>query len=124
MLNHTGDDTLHIFFFFSSRRRHTRLQGDWSSDVCSSDLRKTLFYRRSPKLYKLFRPAKCLHTTFLSNRTQSLAPKDPLTGILSPVFHSNPAGSLLPAIHPLRTASLLNPVSSPTSTKRPHRPTA
>src|SRR5256885_1739707 len=23
-------------FFFSSRRRHTRLQGDWSSDVCSS----------------------------------------------------------------------------------------
>src|ERR1022692_5276743 len=28
---------LHIFFF-SSRRRHTRLQGDWSSDVCSSDL--------------------------------------------------------------------------------------
>src|SRR5215467_2053957 len=27
-----------IYFFFSSRRRHTRLQGDWSSDVCSSDL--------------------------------------------------------------------------------------
>src|SRR5256885_11347089 len=26
------------YFFFSSRRRHTRLQGDWSSDVCSSDL--------------------------------------------------------------------------------------
>src|SRR5574341_2144585 len=25
-------------FFFSSRRRHTRLVGDWSSDVCSSDL--------------------------------------------------------------------------------------
>src|SRR3989454_7561495 len=24
-------------FFFSSRRRHTRLQGDWSSDVCSSE---------------------------------------------------------------------------------------
>src|SRR2546426_7479184 len=33
---------LHIFFFFfSSRRRHTRLQGDWSSDVCSSDLVKS-----------------------------------------------------------------------------------
>src|SRR4051794_41904342 len=25
-------------FFFSSRRRHTRWTGDWSSDVCSSDL--------------------------------------------------------------------------------------
>src|SRR5256885_10861693 len=30
---------MYSFFFFSSRRRHTRLQGDWSSDVCSSDLR-------------------------------------------------------------------------------------
>src|SRR5256885_15466815 len=30
-----------VFFFFSSRRRHTRLQGDWSSDVCSSDLCST-----------------------------------------------------------------------------------
>src|SRR5574337_1356895 len=27
-----------VLFFFSSRRRHTRLSGDWSSDVCSSDL--------------------------------------------------------------------------------------
>src|SRR5207248_6812893 len=29
---------LFYFFFFSSRRRHTRSYGDWSSDVCSSDL--------------------------------------------------------------------------------------
>src|SRR5690348_18062527 len=27
-----------LVFFFSSRRRHTRWTGDWSSDVCSSDL--------------------------------------------------------------------------------------
>src|SRR5690348_13135737 len=27
-----------FIFFFSSRRRHTRWTGDWSSDVCSSDL--------------------------------------------------------------------------------------
>src|SRR6266446_9240362 len=32
-----------IVFFFSSRRRHTRLQGDWSSDVCSSDLHEHYF---------------------------------------------------------------------------------
>src|SRR5256885_11092209 len=40
-----GDETITIktilfdghVVFFSSRRRHTRLQGDWSSDVCSSD---------------------------------------------------------------------------------------
>src|SRR5690349_21953228 len=29
-----------IFFFFSSRRRHTRSLRDWSSDVCSSDLNR------------------------------------------------------------------------------------
>src|SRR2546430_17632068 len=29
------------FVFFSSRRRHTRFDGDWSSDVCSSDLSRT-----------------------------------------------------------------------------------
>src|SRR2546429_729978 len=37
----TGDITLSVdlsFFFFSSRRRHTRCSRDWSSDVCSSDL--------------------------------------------------------------------------------------
>src|SRR5207248_6552259 len=37
------------FFFFSSRRRHTRSYGDWSSDVCSSDLdadRRVLLPRR------------------------------------------------------------------------------
>src|SRR2546429_7203755 len=37
------------FFFFSSRRRHTRCSRDWSSDVCSSDLgdRVIAFGRRS-----------------------------------------------------------------------------
>src|SRR5699024_9160725 len=29
---------VYLFFFFSSRRRHTRSKRDWSSDVCSSDL--------------------------------------------------------------------------------------
>src|SRR5467141_2450246 len=29
---------MNFFFFFSSRRRHTRFKCDWSSDVCSSDL--------------------------------------------------------------------------------------
>src|SRR5438046_3298881 len=30
------------YFFFSSRRRHTRLVSDWSSDVCSSDLLQSI----------------------------------------------------------------------------------
>src|SRR5256886_8682236 len=38
-----NDDSYHLVyyvlvFFFSSRRRHTRFDCDWSSDVCSSDL--------------------------------------------------------------------------------------
>src|SRR6266571_8403967 len=32
-----GLNPIRIAFFFSSRRRHTRLTCDWSSDVCSSD---------------------------------------------------------------------------------------
>src|SRR3989475_9024411 len=31
-----------FFFFFSSRRRHTRFDCDWSSDVCSSDLNRSI----------------------------------------------------------------------------------
>src|SRR6266542_5847314 len=33
------NEVIHYIFFFSSRRRHTRCYRDWSSDVCSSDLR-------------------------------------------------------------------------------------
>src|SRR6266511_4527813 len=33
------------YFFFSSRRRHTRFSRDWSSDVCSSDLDRIQFRR-------------------------------------------------------------------------------
>src|SRR5258707_1307417 len=42
-----------IFFFFSSRRRHTRYWRDWSSDVCSSDLDGTLMW--------LMRKNQCMH---------------------------------------------------------------
>src|SRR2546426_8680383 len=38
VLSRAPSDRTRSVFFFSSRRRHTRLQGDWSSDVCSSDL--------------------------------------------------------------------------------------
>src|SRR3712207_8978713 len=39
-----------MFFFFSSRRRHTRYWRDWSSDVCSSDLmRKRIPTKGDPR---------------------------------------------------------------------------
>src|SRR5262249_57031474 len=37
-----------VYFFFSSRRRHTRLVSDWSSDVCSSDLAGITGRRSAP----------------------------------------------------------------------------
>src|SRR2546422_10718376 len=40
-----------IFFFFSSRRRHTRCSRDWSSDVCSSDLPQALARERAVHLH-------------------------------------------------------------------------
>src|SRR5437762_5644027 len=49
-----------FFFFFSSRRRHTRYIGDWSSDVCSSDLPKR-------PLQSIFPVSKVLHLKLLSN---------------------------------------------------------
>src|SRR5438477_4952789 len=58
----------HQMFFFSSRRRHTRLTCDWSSDVCSSDLvdrMKEMFcvepdlMLRSPKPEQIEPDAQC-----------------------------------------------------------------
>src|SRR2546427_10237681 len=49
-----------LFFFFSSRRRHTRFDCDWSSDVCSSDLfrRGTRFpHGREHVVFPRARPA-------------------------------------------------------------------
>src|SRR2546429_9639614 len=45
---------IHVVFFFSSRRRHTRCSRDWSSDVCSSDLQTE---RRAAPLQEIPVPA-------------------------------------------------------------------
>src|SRR5690606_40225418 len=62
-----------VLFFFSSRRRHTRFSRDWSSDVCSSDLKekvrlnrlsysgKVLFRFRKEKVERSFADSKELH---------------------------------------------------------------
>src|SRR5690242_21086985 len=62
------------FFFFSSRRRHTRLTCDWSSDVCSSDLaRKNIkdygqLICRSSSLSKRTRKLKFLRVPTFADR--------------------------------------------------------
>src|SRR5690606_40880882 len=47
-----------FFFFFSSRRRHTRFSRDWSSDVCSSDLGAPLEDRETDILIEIFPKVK------------------------------------------------------------------
>src|SRR2546429_1155158 len=51
-----------LLFFFSSRRRHTRCSRDWSSDVCSSDLKFKFNWSRygSPELDRILRQADAL----------------------------------------------------------------
>src|SRR5690606_40382106 len=50
------------FFFFSSRRRHTRFSRDWSSDVCSSDLKLNLpILKLDPILSQYFHTHNELH---------------------------------------------------------------
>src|SRR5699024_12135872 len=45
-------------FFFSSRRRHTRSKRDWSSDVCSSDLKAHICHVSHPAVAKKIKAAQ------------------------------------------------------------------
>src|SRR6266576_5636601 len=57
-----------IFFFFSSRRRHTRSLRDWSSDVCSSDLAAGAF--RTDDGGKTWRPInRGLRSQYIPDQT-------------------------------------------------------
>src|SRR5215813_14426204 len=67
-------------FFFSSRRRHTRCGRDWSSDVCSSDLRVSM-NEAWPTLpfeeWKATRDTLHAHTQVLGKIQTKLAPPEP-----------------------------------------------
>src|ERR1039457_7488293 len=49
-----------LWFVFSSRRRHTRLQRDWSSDVCSSDLYSGDAVPPLPRVVVVFKGNDCV----------------------------------------------------------------
>src|SRR5437879_7510864 len=60
-----------FFFFFSSRRRHTRYIGDWSSDVCSSDLHGTRMKDYGKLMRRRRRPRTSLVIPLSSGRGKS-----------------------------------------------------
>src|SRR2546422_2805885 len=61
-----------VFFFFSSRRRHTRCSRDWSSDVCSSDLKEA-----GDRLVVQFEPFRRLLGAVGEARAQLAVDHDP-----------------------------------------------
>src|SRR5699024_11438950 len=63
------------FFFFSSRRRHTRSKRDWSSDVCSSDLKDKLLSLRLPVLIIIAKSSRFvkLSAPYIFSRSRGLS---------------------------------------------------
>src|SRR2546430_9996550 len=73
-----------VVFFFSSRRRHTRFDCDWSSDVCSSDLFHYYIIMKSSDNLKVITAPIFSHTIFKNKDIQILevAPTKALDYIL------------------------------------------
>src|SRR5437867_5940886 len=63
-----------FIFFFSSRRRHTRSYGDWSSDVCSSDLRIVALGGIAPASFEDF-----IKLSSIKKGNSSLKPEEMVT---------------------------------------------
>src|SRR5256886_8973457 len=69
-----------LYFFFSSRRRHTRFDCDWSSDVCSSDLRCAAYPRGECATTFFRRPRTCTfrrHKKYFRECTIRPCPRTP-----------------------------------------------
>src|SRR5258706_5699406 len=71
----TSESIPAFLFFFSSRRRHTRLVSDWSSDVCSSDLGASLVSPGTMEAYEHKLPKDApLRPLFLVERDAGAKP--------------------------------------------------
>src|SRR5256884_2567172 len=94
--------TQSLFFFFSSRRRHTRCSRDWSSDVCSSDLCTTAFSRSCNKRVRCFCGTEYGMTWTCEQTDARLS--DYLDGLLEPAeqtafdHHVNGCGRCTPLV--------------------------
>src|SRR5207253_7354354 len=80
---------VHVRFFFSSRRRHTRWPRDWSSDVCSSDLLFGYAEIESESRWQLIAQAEICQRWWAYMKELMLTNPDdsPMTSELAEVFH-------------------------------------
>src|SRR2546430_11513906 len=67
------------FFFFSSRRRHTRFDCDWSSDVCSSDLARIEIVDHGPAVRLSQAPPSI--ASRIERRRRALGKEDVFVGV-------------------------------------------
>src|SRR6267143_4163911 len=104
-----------MFFFFSSRRRHTRWNCDWSSDVCSSDLDRPDSTALLPQIR--------VPTLVLGGADDEIAPPAGMQALAAAIpgsqFATVPsAGHLAPLEQPLATsrrlADFLGALAGPT----------
>src|SRR5260370_32631315 len=112
-----------LFFFFSSRRRHTRFKCDWSSDVCSSDLYQTMraaykrIFDRFGLQYRAVRADSGAIGGDLSEGFQGIASTGEDALLYFPRRHYPPhiqkAEALAPAGPPPPPAPALAPVATP-----------
>src|SRR2546430_4097930 len=93
-----GFEDLTFIFFFSSRRRHTRFDCDWSSDVCSSDLCGFFLWQDDAKIRE---ESAVLGNSRSEPRQAPQTPRKPI---------SNPHAPLTPQSrgHPDRKSTRLN----------------
>src|SRR5437762_5955472 len=98
-------------FFFSSRRRHTRYIGDWSSDVCSSDLRVALRVVAGllGALEDLHEPA----VGVLAAARRDALRDDGRAGVLAHVDHLGARVGLLPVVGHRRSEEHTSELQSP-----------
>src|SRR5260370_32410406 len=101
------------FFFFSSRRRHTRFKCDWSSDVCSSDLNlrftRLSTYKLSPLGDEILRVRSTMKTLYAPPLLAAILAVTLVGGPISPAFGQDAPQT--PQAAPAKPAAPIIPVS-------------
>src|SRR5256884_2994745 len=85
-----------FYFFFSSRRRHTRCSRDWSSDVCSSDLLRPLAYFAEDAVVVYPQAAGTPLSDYARRRVDEVAPWFERAGAVLRNLHQMPVELLGP----------------------------
>src|SRR5215510_9339873 len=114
-----------LFFFFSSRRRHTRWPRDWSSDVCSSDLLvRGLEARKHTKQRGLARAGRAEERVELAgaDRERHVLHRPPVAVALAHLLHAHfgQADDRLVRLHARRSLAappLVSPARSGTTVR-------